>query len=453
MNTSRFNFTVSERQVLLFLIDHLVSLGGIYVYILIVHPSFNKVDLYLSFGYFLIINSMVNGVFRTYTSSIATKVIKLHIILFVYALTFSIYLLTPIITPVLPQSRKFIFYLIMFLPFVMVFVRYLFIRIIYRTELSTNVLILGNDREIKYLDENFDYEYHFQNVSKRIVLGIDQKIDNSLIIEVDGYLKENNVNVIVLAFNKIEGSLHHLNRIIENCSLNSIEIYDFLKYYESYHLKIPLDKLDDNLYTYFPFTRNNLNLIYKGLHRLMDIAFALIGLLFFLLVTPIIIVLNIFFNRGPLFFKQKRVGRGGKEFTIIKLRSMVVDAEKGGAQMAKKNDARVTAFGKILRKYRFDELPQFWNVLIGEMSLIGPRPERKVYVDQLSDAIEFYNLRHMVKPGITGWAQVKYKYGENLEDSFEKLKYDLFYIKNRSLLMDFKILVNTVNTIIFSKGQ
>ena len=152
-------------------------------------------------------------------------------------------------------------------------------------------------------------------------------------------------------------------------------------------------------------------------------------------------------------FKQKRVGKGGEEFELIKLRSMVVDAEKDGAQMATKNDARVTSFGKILRKLRLDELPQFWVVLKGEMSLIGPRPERKIFVDQLRLSIPFYDLRHMVKPGITGWAQVKFRYAENLEDSYKKLEYDLYYIKNRSLLLDFRIIIDTINTIIFSKGQ
>ncbi|MEL7006652.1 MAG: sugar transferase, partial [Bacteroidota bacterium] len=118
-----------------------------------------------------------------------------------------------------------------------------------------------------------------------------------------------------------------------------------------------------------------------------------------------------------------------------------------------KNDSRITRFGKILRKFRIDELPQFWTVLKGDMSLIGPRPERKVFVDQLKEQITFYDMRHMVKPGITGWAQVKYKYGENLEDSYRKLEYDLYYIKHRSLLLDLRIIIETINTVIFSKGQ
>ena len=121
--------------------------------------------------------------------------------------------------------------------------------------------------------------------------------------------------------------------------------------------------------------------------------------------------------------------------------------------MSTKGDARITKFGAKLRKTRIDELPQFWAVLLGDMSLIGPRPEREVFVNQLSEYLPFYNTRHLIRPGITGWAQVKYPYGENLEDSYNKLEFDLYYIKNRSITIDIRIIIKTINTIIFSKGQ
>lgn len=137
---------------------------------------------------------------------------------------------------------------------------------------------------------------------------------------------------------------------------------------------------------------------------------------------------------------------------MFKFRSMVVDAEKKGAKMATKNDARVTKFGKVLRKFRVDELPQVWSIIRGDMSFIGPRPERKVFVDKLNEVTPFYNVRHLVKPGISGWAQVKYKYGENLEDSIRKLEYDLYYIKNKSIVLDLRIIFKTLSTILFSRG-
>ncbi|MCL4153581.1 UNVERIFIED_CONTAM: hypothetical protein GTU68_034644 [Idotea baltica] len=131
---------------------------------------------------------------------------------------------------------------------------------------------------------------------------------------------------------------------------------------------------------------------------------------------------------------------------------MVVDAEKSGAKMAKKNDARITPFGKILRMFRVDELPQIMSVINGDMLFIGPRPERKVFVRKLNEITPYYNIRHLVKPGVTGWAQVKYRYGENLEDSIQKLEYDLYYIKNRTITLDLRIIFKTFTTILFSRG-
>ena len=131
---------------------------------------------------------------------------------------------------------------------------------------------------------------------------------------------------------------------------------------------------------------------------------------------------------------------------------MVVDAEQEGAKMATRNDARITPFGKILRIFRIDELPQIISVIKGDMHFIGPRPERKVFVDELNKKLPFYNVRHLIRPGITGWAQVKYKYGENLEDSIRKLEYDLYYIKNQSATLDLRIIFKTITTILFSRG-
>lgn len=131
---------------------------------------------------------------------------------------------------------------------------------------------------------------------------------------------------------------------------------------------------------------------------------------------------------------------------------MVIDAEKSGVAMATKNDARITPFGRIMRTFRIDELPQIISVIRGDMEFIGPRPERGFFVDKLKDRLPFYNVRHLIKPGITGWAQVKYKYGENLEDSMRKLEYDLYYIKNRSITLDMRIILKTVTTVLFSRG-
>ena len=154
----------------------------------------------------------------------------------------------------------------------------------------------------------------------------------------------------------------------------------------------------------------------------------------------------------PIFFKQKRVGLRGKEFECIKFRSMVPNAEKGKPRFASKNDPRVFPWGATMRKTRFDELPQMWNILKGEMHLIGPRPERKYWIEQFEKIIPYYNERHLVKPGITGWAQVMYSYGENEKDAKQKLMYDLYYIKYWNIWLELKIVWMTAMIVIRKKG-
>ena len=181
--------------------------------------------------------------------------------------------------------------------------------------------------------------------------------------------------------------------------------------------------------------------------------FAVIGLAVGALILPFIILGNMFGNKGPLFYTQERIGRNGKPFQIIKLRTMIVNAEEDGVKWAKKNDKRITKFGMFLRRSRLDEVPQFYNVLKGDMSVIGPRPERPFFVNELARIIPFYETRHIIKPGLTGWAQVKTRYGSSIDDSLIKLQYDLYYIKHRSVFLDFNIAIKTLSTILYYRGQ
>tara|TARA_R110000868_G_scaffold172015_3_gene407805 strand:- start:195 stop:839 length:645 start_codon:yes stop_codon:yes gene_type:complete len=174
----------------------------------------------------------------------------------------------------------------------------------------------------------------------------------------------------------------------------------------------------------------------------------------FMLLTAIIIFFEDVRNsKASIFYKQERVGLNGKLFKIIKFRSMRPDAEKDGAKWATTNDTRVTRIGQFIRKYRIDELPQLLNIFRGEMSFIGPRPERPQFVEQLIREIPYYNQRHNVKPGLAGWAQLNYPYGASVEDSMEKLKFDLYYVKHQSLMLDILILIRTVEVVLFGKGR
>jgi sugar transferase (PEP-CTERM system associated) len=187
--------------------------------------------------------------------------------------------------------------------------------------------------------------------------------------------------------------------------------------------------------------------------RLFDLV---VGIALLPITLPIVLVaaLAIYLEDGfPVLYRQKRVGRGGCVFTLYKLRSMRVDAECGGTpHWASPNDDRMTRVGRFIRKWRIDELPQILNVLRGEMSFVGPRPERPYFVDQLTRQIPYYALRHGAKPGITGWAQVRYQYGASVDDAIEKLQYDLYYVKNRSLFLDLAVMMATVEVVLWGRG-
>jgi len=191
----------------------------------------------------------------------------------------------------------------------------------------------------------------------------------------------------------------------------------------------------------------------EGAKRLIDLAVAALVLVVGLPVWLLVALAIKIDSRGPVLYRQERVGMDGKRFRIIKFRSMIADAEKAGPQWAAKIDPRITNVGFILRKLHLDEIPQVWNVLRGEMSLVGPRPERPVFVEELSREIPLYPRRLRVRPGVTGWAQVKHKYDESIEDVRKKVQYDLYYIENMSLRMDMKIIFSTVSHMLLGKGH
>jgi len=234
--------------------------------------------------------------------------------------------------------------------------------------------------------------------------------------------------------------------------LRGAMVVDIRSFYEHVVNRLPLSQITEEWLLQEDGFSLNTHGSLRRLKRALDL-FISLGLLVaaapLMGITALAIALE---SRGPVMYRQKRVGLHDKEFYVHKFRSMRVDAEKNGAVWAKKNDDRVTRVGRFIRKVRIDELPQLWDVFKGSMSLIGPRPERPEFVSRLQETIPFYGLRHSVKPGVTGWAQVCYPYGASEEDARRKLEYDLYYIKNMSLILDLKIILRTIGVVLFPSG-
>lgn len=235
--------------------------------------------------------------------------------------------------------------------------------------------------------------------------------------------------------------------------LQGIDIKTFSDYYEEHLFKIPVLELEDD----FLISSNNFfvqtSTFTDKLKRIIDIFFSILILV---LSSPLLLVVAFLINLGSaggVIYSQNRVGLNGKVFKVFKLRSMRANAEKNGVEWSKENDPRITKIGKFIRATRIDEIPQCWNVLKGDMSLIGPRPERPEFTTILSERIPYYDLRHLVKPGLSGWAQVMYPYGSSEEDALKKLEYDLYYIKNQSFSLEVGIFLRTVMTIVMNKGR
>jgi sugar transferase (PEP-CTERM system associated) len=236
-----------------------------------------------------------------------------------------------------------------------------------------------------------------------------------------------------------------------NCKFSGIEVIDAPSFYEEMTGKLLIENTTPSWFIFsngFKMTASQ-----RFQKRIFDLAFSLLGLILTMPILPLVALMIKVDSRGPVFFTQVRVGELEKAFLLYKFRTMRQDAENNtGAVWAQKNDARVTRFGKLLRKTRIDELPQLYNVLKGQMSFIGPRPERPEFVSELKKCIPYYSERHFVKPGVTGWAQIRYPYGASVEDAVEKLRHDLYYIKNISFFLDVLIVIETIKVMLFGRG-
>lgn len=261
---------------------------------------------------------------------------------------------------------------------------------------------------------------------------------------------KHNVDEIVVALSERRGGSMPLRQLLD-CKLSGVRVVDIATHFEKTLAQINIKHVNAGWLIFGDgFSQG---MFRAAIKRVCDVVFATLILAVswpVMVVTALAIRIE---SRGPVLYRQERVGLNGVPFKVIKFRSMRTDAEKDGKpRWATKNDDRVTRVGRFIRKVRIDELPQLFNVLWGEMSMVGPRPERQFFVDELISKIPYYAVRHSVKPGVTGWAQVRYEYGSTIEDSVEKLQYDLYYVKNHSLFLDLLIMLETVAVVLTGKG-
>ncbi|MGE0487374.1 MAG: TIGR03013 family XrtA/PEP-CTERM system glycosyltransferase [Gammaproteobacteria bacterium] len=323
-------------------------------------------------------------------------------------------------------------------------------------ERGVRILVLGVGERARQIEKHAATDRRGLRVAGYVDLGRDQlAIEQGRRFEItDGaslraLAEELDVDEIVVASDDRRNSLP-VDQVLE-CKMHGLRIIEAADFFERQLGKIRLDTLHpSNVIFADGFTQAVIKLTEKRILDIVASALMIVLALPVMLVTALVIYLE---SGGPVLYRQERVGHRGKTFTLLKFRSMRQDAEANGAVWARQNDNRVTRVGNFLRRTRIDELPQLVNVLRGDMSFVGPRPERPEFVAELAKAIPYYELRHYVKPGITGWAQILYPYGASINDSREKLQYDLYYLKNYSIFLDINILLQTVQVILWRKGS
>jgi len=343
-----------------------------------------------------------------------------------------------------------------FMGAVIVFWRVIYNHILRTKQLDQRIMIVGSGQLAKNIaieiidkaDTGFNVIGFITDNPERIG---EKLVNPSVIGDQSQILKiamKEKVNRIIVALEERRGKFPEDQLL--SCRMRGIPVEDGIEFYEHLTGRLQVESLRPSVLIFSNgFKKSKLTMWTK---RVVGFSLSFIGLV---LLSPLILMISILIkieSRGPIFYRQKRVGENGKVFKLIKFRSMVVNAETNGPVWAEANDKRITRVGRWIRKWRLDEIPQMFNVLKGDMSFVGPRPERPYFVETLRREIPYYDRRFSVKPGITGWAQIKYQYGASKEDALEKLKYDLYYIKNLSPLFDLLIIFETIKVVLFGKG-
>lgn len=460
---NKIHFEVSERKVLLRAFDVFFVLVSVFL----VGQTFDLQYLESSItdSYYFVVLAFyiisIGSIFEMYDLQVASNQFKvLRSIILTASTIVLFYLFTPIFSAELPNNRFQIVIFYFTIMFALVIWRTLYVMFLASNRFVQNVLLICSQNQVKELIQDLEQsDPHY-----RVVAYLNYDAENNddteykLVqhISIDDlvrFVNHNNLFEIVVATQNAEDIKANLYMHLLHLLETGIIIREYTQVYEDKTQRIPIQHITRDFYKFFPFNRSNNNQLYLFHVRLMETLISLIGIGIGALLVPFIILGNALGNRGKLFYTQERIGKNGKIFQILKFRTMINNADNYGAGFSDSSDCRITPFGKFLRKTRVDEFPQFVNILKREMSVIGPRPERPFFVKEISQIMPFYETRHVIKPGLTGWAQVNYSYGESIEDSLIKLQYDLYYIKHRSIFLDLNITIKTFSTILFYRGQ
>lgn len=460
---NQIHFEVSERKVLLRIFDVVFVLLALYFTGDVLNLEYLKAST-RDFYYVMVLVLYLNGigtVFEMYSLQVASnqfQVLKSTIL--TTSITVLFYLLTPIFSAELPSNRIQIVLFYFTILFALILWRTFYVKFLASNRFVQNVVLVCDREQVEELVtelENSDPHYriiaYVNSDSVNDNLHEYHFVKNIHLDDLVQFVKEKNLFEIVIASQKTEDITVELYQKLLHLLESGTTIREYTQVYENKTQRIPVHYMTRDFYKFFPFNRTNSNQLYLLNLKIMETIISIVGLFFGIILIPFILLGNAIGNRGKLFYTQERVGKNGKIFQILKFRTMVNDAEREGAVFSTPNDSRVTPFGKFMRKTRIDEIPQFINILKGEMAVIGPRPERPFFVKEIAEIMPFYETRHVIKPGLTGWAQVNYSYGESMDDSLIKLQYDLYYIKHRSVFLDLNITIKTISTVLFYRGQ
>lgn len=460
---NQIHFEVSERKVLLRIFDVVFVLLALYFTGDVLNLEYIKAST-RDFYYVMVLVLYLNGigtVFEMYSLQVASnqfQVLKSTIL--TTSITVLFYLLTPVFSAELPSNRIQIVLFYFTILFALILWRTFYVKFLASNRFVLNVVLVCDREQVEELVtelENSDPHYriiaYVNSDSVNDNLHEYHFVKNIHLDDLVQFVKEKNLFEIVIASQKTEDITVELYQKLLHLLESGTTIREYTQVYENKTQRIPVHYMTRDFYKFFPFNRTNSNQLYLLNLKIMETLISIVGLFFGILLIPFILLGNAIGNRGKLFYTQERVGKNGKIFQIMKFRTMVNDAEREGAVFSTPNDSRVTPFGKFMRKTRIDEIPQFINILKGEMAVIGPRPERPFFVKEIAEIMPFYETRHVIKPGLTGWAQVNYSYGESMDDSLIKLQYDLYYIKHRSVFLDLNITIKTISTVLFYRGQ